>query len=511
MHEVANLLLVATAFVQPAVLQLLHPLLLLIELEFTGDQTLSLAFDFGLLGAGPGFELFTLPDERLVLQLDSLAHLQQLVLLFDQRALLQPIVFAQLQPQVGDRLGHLGGAEPTGHLGPELLGDQSHLENLPLAGGNFAAHLFERLVLAFEAGFTSGDVGATLFDLGLRRLDALEKCFTLLGRLAREGLTLLGDGIDFLLQLAALLVDLTVQVVEPLLPLPMFFSQFCGQLLVLRLCTAVVLGLFFLKSKLSGRQFGVTGLVVLAQLDFERLILLLHFSQLFGVSFAQLGFEVFELLLQTGDLFGGGFRGGVDSQLFVLRLKFARPLLVLLFQFELALLEVSFEATPFGFVLRLLLSAKLLPHLLTVADRVSFAVEILPLFSKLIFEILQFLLALRQSLLRLIERFKIRLARCDRGGTSLQIGQLPLQFGLSFFELKLPLTLPEPGDSLARFELGQLGVELSLAAVDLQQSGLQMSGQFGGLLLELLALAFRRVAGGSEGSFCVVVDLGRSN
>lgn len=107
-HEFADLALVALALLEPLPLRLLETLLLFVEFELAGNEPLGLAFDLGLLGACPAFQVFALTDERLMLQLNLFADTEQFPLLIGEHVLLKAIVLSQLQAQVSDRLCDLG-------------------------------------------------------------------------------------------------------------------------------------------------------------------------------------------------------------------------------------------------------------------------------------------------------------------------------------------------------------------------------------------------------------------
>lgn len=92
-----------------------------------------------------------------MLHLQPFGELDELVLLFGQQLLLLFVLMAQLQAEGSDRAGDFGAAEAAGDLSPELFGDESHFERLPMDMADLGAHLFHGNSLPFDNGLATFD------------------------------------------------------------------------------------------------------------------------------------------------------------------------------------------------------------------------------------------------------------------------------------------------------------------------------------------------------------------
>jgi hypothetical protein len=146
----ADLLLVAAASGGPVEGVAAVLFLLLVEGEFALDERGGLLFDLGLTSGGPLAQAAAQLMQLLMLLRDPLAQLQQLGAAGRETLLLQFVLFGELQSELRDRLGDFGGREAAGDLRPELFGQQSHLERLPMQGENLAANLLETGLLSLD-------------------------------------------------------------------------------------------------------------------------------------------------------------------------------------------------------------------------------------------------------------------------------------------------------------------------------------------------------------------------
>ncbi len=97
---------------------------------------------------------------------------------------------------------------------------------------------------------------------------------------------------------------------------------------------------------------------------------------------------------------------------------------------------------------------------------------------------------------------KLRVGRDFRGREGLdlltQLGDFLFQLSFTLDEQMLALGAPQPRSPHLAFELGDAGVELSFAMIDLLLLGSQVAGQLAGLCADLLARVRGHVAGGNQ-------------
>lgn len=149
----------------PAVFVLAEAVGLILDLLLAADERFGVPLDFLFAGIEPGLEFLPLAPEGRALATNFFGEAEQLLFLLGEAVLLDAVLLAELEAELGKSLGDFGWRQASLDLSPELLRHEPHFERLAVGGGNLVAELFEGSLLVIMGGFARGQAGAALLQV----------------------------------------------------------------------------------------------------------------------------------------------------------------------------------------------------------------------------------------------------------------------------------------------------------------------------------------------------------